>query len=105
MNGHRFASKRGRILHRPRSERHARKAIAKLAREYGGWPVYVGSKLVAHAFPDGFMVCEKRRYRDRDAAMAELQNVHAFAHLHNHKLPGRAYHCERCGGWHVTSRA
>lgn len=105
MNGHQFASKRGRILHRPRSERHTRRAIERLARECGAQPVYVGRKLVAHEFPDGFVVCEKRRYRDHAAAMAELRNVHAFAHLHDHKLPGRAYQCERCGGWHVTSRA
>jgi hypothetical protein len=105
MNGRRFASKRGRILYRARSERHARRAIARLAREAGAQPIYAGGKLVAHVFPDGFVVCEKRRYRDQAAALAELAGTRAFAHLHDHKLPVRVYPCPHCMGWHATSRA
>lgn len=105
MNGRQFAAKRGRILAHPRSARWARKAIAKMAREAGGVPVYVGAKLVGHEFPDGFVVCELRRYRDEAHAMDELQGVRAFAHLHDHRLPRRAFLCDRCGGWHTTSRA
>lgn len=104
MNGRRFASKRGRILYRARSERYARRAIERLARECGARPVYAGRKLVAHEFPDGFVVCERRRYRDRDAALDELRGVRAFAHLHDHRLPNRAFPCEHCGGWHLVSK-
>lgn len=103
MSGRIFASKRGRILHRPRSEKHARKAIARLCRQHGGRPVYVRGQLVAHEFPDGFVVCERRRYRSHADAMAELAAVWAFAHLHTHRLPRRPYACPHCGGWHVTS--
>lgn len=105
MNPRNFAGKRGRILHNARSDAHARRAIAHLARDCGAEPVHVHGKLVAHQFADGFVVCEKRRYRDQDAALAELAGTRAFAHLHTHKLPRRVYSCGRCGGWHTTSRA
>lgn len=104
MNGRQFAAKRGRILARARSERHARKAIEHMARKAGAQPVRINGKLIAHVFPDGFVVCEKRRFRDEAAALDELAGVRAFEHLHAHKLPGRAYQCANCGGWHMTSQ-
>ena len=37
------------------------------------------------------------------AAKAELKRIHNFK---NHdKKPTRAYECEKCGGWHLTSLA
>ena len=51
----------------------------------------------------------KRRYDERNAAKAELERArHVRAHA---ELDGRqssltvrrAYHCEFCGGWHLTS--
>lgn len=105
MNGRRFAAKRGRILARPRSDRWARRAIAHLARDCEAEAVFVRGRLVAHHFPDGFVVCELRRYSTPDAAVEELRNVWAFAHLHDHRLPVRPFYCNRCRGFHVTSRA
>lgn len=105
MNGRKFASKRARILHRARSDRHARKAIAHLAREHGARQVHIGGKLVGHVLPGGFTVCEKRRYSSEAAAHGELDGVRAFEHLHlGRKLPVRAYACPACRGWHVTSK-
>lgn len=105
MNPRHFPGKRARVIYRARSERHARKALAHLAREAGAQPVYVGGRLVRHVLPDGWAVCEKRRYSSEAAALAELQGVRAFAHLHpGRKLPVRAYACEHCHGWHVTSK-
>lgn len=105
MNGRRFAAKRARILARPRSDRHARRAIEHLARECDAQPVFVHGRLVAHVMPDGFVVCEKRRYATERAALDELENTRAFAHLHPNKIPVRVYRCPSCSGWHTTSRA
>lgn len=106
MNSRNFARQRALILNRGRGDRHQRRAMSHLVREADAQPIHAGGKLVGYRMPDGFVVCEKRRYRDRAAAMAELDNVHAFAHLHpNKRLPVRAYPCPWCGGWHVTSRA
>ncbi|PZQ21142.1 MAG: hypothetical protein DI569_12820 [Sphingopyxis macrogoltabida] len=104
MTGRKFARQRARIIARARSDSHAKRAIAHLAREAGALPVKAGHKLLGHVLPDGFTVCEKRRYASEGAAIAELTGVRAFAHLQPHKTPVRAYACDHCRGWHLTSR-
>lgn len=105
MKGGRFASKRGRILHNGRGERHQRKALAHLAREAGARPIRgPRGQVIAHILRDGFVACEKRRYPDAETAQAELDGVRAFGHLQQGKMPVRAYPCGLCRGWHVTSR-
>jgi hypothetical protein len=44
----------------------------------------------------------KRRYRSQLAA----ERIMAVLVLHrsNGHVPRRAYHCEHCGGWHLTSQ-
>ena len=104
MTGHDFARQRGRILKRGRGERHARRAMMHLAREAGARQVWAGGKLVGHVMPDGFTICELRRYASERAALEELANIAAFAHLQPKRIPVRAFHCAHCRGWHVSSR-
>lgn len=105
MNGRRFASKRARILKSGRPDRTQRKAIAHLAREAGAEAIYSGRKLVGHVMPSGTFICELRRYASEEAAVDELDQVHAFKHLQNRPVPVRPFFCPRCFGFHVTKRA
>lgn len=48
------------------------------------------------------MTCRKIRYRDEIAAnlaLAKLQRQGKTGHDET-----RAYRCEKCGGWHLTSQ-
>ena len=48
------------------------------------------------------MTCRKIRYRDEIAAnlaLAKLQRQGKAGHDET-----RAYRCEKCGGWHLTSQ-
>lgn len=103
MKGRNFARKRALILKSGRGERFARKALAHLARETGAEPVYSGRKLLGHRLPDGFTICELRRYRDKQAAFDELRGIWRFAHLHENRLPDKAFPCPRCLGWHLAT--
>lgn len=106
MTGRDFARRRARIMQRGRGAAHERKALAHLAREAGAVAFYSpGGKLQGHVMPDGFVVCEKRRYPDLAAAQRELTGARAFAHLQENRIPVRAYPCNCCGGWHLSSKA
>ena len=105
MTGHDFARRRARIMHRGRSASWARRALAHLAREAGAVPVRsAGGKLQGHTLPDGFTVCELRRYPTERAAIEELANIYAFAHLRPRHVPTRHFFCERCRGYHLAAR-
>lgn len=105
MNGRDFARQRALIEWRARSDAYRRKAMAHLVRQAGAVAIFVSGKLVGYRLPDGFMVCEKRRYRTEEAAQVELANVQLFARLNGAKrIPIRAYRCPYCNGWHVTSQ-
>ena len=48
------------------------------------------------------MGCKKVSYRDKDQAVTAL---HAIKNCDNDgKKPIRAYECDRCGKWHLTSK-
>ncbi|MBF9235562.1 hypothetical protein [Microvirga alba] len=105
MNGRDFARQRALITWRARSEAHRRKAMARLIRQAGAVVVFVSGKLVGYRLPDGFVVCEKRRYRTESAALLELANVQLFTRLNGpRRIPIRAYQCTHCHGWHLTSQ-
>jgi len=49
------------------------------------------------------MHCKKRAFRDKDEA---LYAMHGIANKPDgRKKPIRAYECEDCGEWHLTSKA
>jgi len=106
MSVRNFASKRGRILRSGRPSRTIARALAHLADDFGATAFYSGRQLVAHRLPSGRIICELRRYSTERAAIEELANIQAFAHLHEGKrLPRRHFYCDDCKGFHVTSRA
>jgi hypothetical protein len=44
----------------------------------------------------------KRRFRDHAEAIRSLRGLAAVST--RQKIADRAYACDRCGGWHVSSR-
>lgn len=46
--------------------------------------------------------CNKRRYRDHAEAIGALRSIRA-GQAKRQVVPSRAYPCDRCGGWHLTS--
>lgn len=45
--------------------------------------------------------CGKHRYRDRQEALAALRAI--VGRSRRDKVVKRAYACDRCHGWHLTS--
>lgn len=104
MHASEFARKRAKIERRAASRpAFLRKAMAHLVHEAGAFVVVVRGQLVGWRMRDGGMVCIKRRFRDDDAAHAELDRIARDAN-HRH-IPVRAYECPHCRGWHLTSQA
>ena len=66
--------------------------------------VIVARKVVGYRLPNGEMVCVKERHRDEAAALAALARIQA-SNWNNHRVPQRAYQCDHCHGWHLTSQA
>jgi len=48
------------------------------------------------------MHCKKRAYRDKDEAVRVLRGLKRK--LDGKKKPVRAYLCDDCGKWHLTSK-
>jgi hypothetical protein len=47
--------------------------------------------------------CGKKRYRDHQEAVQALRRLRE--HSERGRIPARAYQCNRCGGWHLTSQS
>lgn len=47
--------------------------------------------------------CRKRRFRDEIAAKLALAGIEQDGDVRE-KAPRRAYRCQACGGWHLTSK-
>lgn len=47
--------------------------------------------------------CHKTTFEKEKTAKARIAEI--AASRGRHTKPIRAYHCERCGGWHLTSWA
>lgn len=105
MNARGFARQRARLEQRHQGAT-LRRAMMHLVREARARVVIVNDKPVGFILPNGEVVCEKRRYRSEDAAVAELQGIHQFDEVNAaRRVPVRAYRCPYCRGWHLTSRA
>lgn len=51
--------------------------------------------------------CRKRRYPDKKSAVSEINERTTGGHWRSRRnRPAflRAYHCDRCGGWHLTHK-
>ena len=49
-------------------------------------------------------MCRKRSFRDEVAAKLALATIARKDNTARRKQERRAYRCERCGTWHLTSR-
>lgn len=74
-----------------------------LLRRLRGVPIIVGGKIIGHRFPDGSVACVKRRYRTMVLAAEDLDRIARTDH--DHYIPVRAYRCQWCFGFHLTSQA
>lgn len=73
-----------------------------LARRAGAAIILPNGRHVGYRLPDGSVACAKHRYRDEVAAQMELARIRRDA-VRGY-VPVRAYRCEWCDGWHLTSR-
>jgi len=102
MRAAEFARRRARIEHEAcgRGAKY-RRALNSLVRRSGAITIIVANRIVGYRLGDG-VACSKQRYRSLDGAHDELRRIHVFGrHAH---IPVRAYQCEHCNGWHLTSR-
>ena len=103
MNAGQFARRLAYIEHQhKRSRDYKRKAVRSLVREAGAIPMARSGKLTGWRLPNGQIVCKKRRYKSHDEAALELLIIQARPWTK--KVPTRAYHCNLCHGWHLTSQ-
>lgn len=103
MNAAQFNRKRAAIDRRARGRAwFVRKAVAHLMRDAGAVPVVAGGRVVGFQMPDGSVACSKQRYRDDVSAQLELARI--ARHASHGYVPVRAYRCEFCAGFHLTSR-
>ena len=109
MTAGEFARRRGLIefdrgdRHKARGRSFKRKALQALAKRAGAALMIPNGRRVGYRLPDGSVACEKQRFRDSTVALAELERISRHA-VHAY-VPVRAYHCEWCGGWHLTRKA
>lgn len=103
MNAAQFARARERIAREGKSRKgYEAKAMRKLIREARAVTMIWGRRIVGWRMPDGALVCRKRRYGNQGAATMDMLGIQAE---HGKRgLPRRAYQCEFCGGWHLTSQ-
>lgn len=108
MRASEFARRRARIeadkghAFRPHSPKHRRKALEALITRAGAALIVPGGRVIGYRLPDGSVACEKQRFPNEDAAGAELVRIRRDA-AHSY-IPVRAYACDWCSGWHLTSK-
>lgn len=104
MHASEFARKRAKIERRAGNRpAFVRKALEHLVREADAAVFYAGRQVVGWQMPDGGVVCVKRRFLDWAMAQNELAKIAQYAK--NPNVPVRAYRCQHCGGFHLTSQS
>ncbi len=86
--------RRGREFHR--------KALRALVKRSNASLIAPRGHVIGYRMPDGSVACIKQRFRSEEAASAELLRI--ARHASRSYIPVRAYLCDWCGGWHLTSR-
>lgn len=81
----------------------ASRCARALIRRTGAVPIVHASKVIAYRLPDGSIACEKQRFRDPESAGVELARIRRTS-AHSY-IPVRAYRCDLCRGWHLTSKS
>lgn len=109
MNAGEFARRRARIegeqgaRNRGRGRGFKGRALRALAKRARAAYIVPNGRRIGFRLPDGSVACVKHRFRDQGAAHMELQRI--ARHASHGYVPVRAYRCEWCGGFHLTSRA
>lgn len=98
-----FSRKRALIDQRLKYARQRTRAMARLVHEANASLIVVNGKVAGYRLPGGEVVCMKRRYKSKPQAELELQLMHA-CNNDQHRVPVRAYPCDLCKGWHLTSQ-
>ncbi len=104
MNAAEFSRRRGRIESRNRlSPRRARTEMSHLVRDARAIIVVIRRRVVGYRMQSGEFVCVKHRFRDEAHAVAAIDVIRATNTM-CHRAPTRAYLCNWCNGWHLTSQ-
>lgn len=103
MNAAQFSRARQRIERESKDRRgFGPKAMRRLIRQADAATVIWGAKIMGWRMPDGVMVCVKDRFTTRERAASEMLGIQAQKGKKG--MPRRAYQCQFCGGWHLTSK-
>ena len=103
MNLATFTRQRVRIERRFPAGAKRQRALWHLVVDAGAIPLFNHGRVTGWRLQCGAIVCAKRRYPNHVAAMQDLARI---VHVSNRPhLPHRVYHCELCGGYHLTSQA
>lgn len=104
MNAAEFARQRQAIDQRCHGHKQRTRAMAHLIRSARAVLVVRQHRVVGYRMTTGEIVCVKARYRDEAKAMAAMERIQAN-NWAEQRVPVRAYACQHCGGWHLTSQA
>ena len=63
-----------------------------------------GNGIESTTIPEIKMPCKKYLYLTEREASKELHRIMRMHENDNRKIPVRHYYCEKCGGWHLTSK-
>jgi hypothetical protein len=96
-----FVRRRARIEHASRGRRY-RVEIRALLKRSRAVPIIAYGRIVGYRLSDDGVACVKQRFRSEASAVAELVSIRQTAN--NSYIPVRAYECEWCHGWHLTSQ-
>jgi hypothetical protein len=103
MHAGEFARRLARInFTQRRGAEFRRRATRALVKRAGARLFSAHGREVGYRMQDGSFACHKQRFRRQEAAFAELERI--GIHASHAYIPVRAYQCEWCGGWHLTSR-
>jgi hypothetical protein len=103
MNAAQFSRARDRIGREAKARKgYEAKAMRRLIREARAVIVISGRTIIGWRMPDGAIVCYKRRYGTIGAAQMDMLGIQA--EYGKRGVPRRAYQCDFCGGFHLTSK-
>lgn len=78
-----------------------RNALKRLNREYDAEPIRRGGKVVGMKFGDDSIMCRKKAFPSREAALDSLRQI-AHSDGAGHEKPKRIYLCPHCCQFHLT---
>lgn len=78
-------------------------ALKRLDKEYGAETIRRGGKVVGIRLDDDSVICKKKSFATREAALDAMMQIAHFRDT-GHAKPQRAYSCPFCGQFHVTKK-